>query len=63
VLPAVLLEDKIHHVIFSVVSEINVSVLGRTTPVFALEEISHANMDGSFSWSLEKLRKDFASVL
>jgi len=34
-----------------------VSVLGRTTP------ISHANMDEFFNWSLEKLRKDFASVL
>jgi hypothetical protein len=40
-----------------------VTVLGRTTPVFTFEDISHANMDEFFKWSLEKLRKDFKSVL
>jgi hypothetical protein len=39
------------------------TVLGRTTPVFTFEELSHANMDEFFKWSLEKLRKDFKSVL
>jgi len=40
-----------------------ITVLGRTTPVFTFEEINHANMDEFFNWSLEKLRKDFASVI
>lgn len=40
-----------------------VTVLGRTTPVFTFEDISHANMDEFFKWSLEKLRNDFKSVL
>ena len=40
-----------------------VTVLGRTTSVFTFEEISHANMDEFFKWSLDKLRKDFGSVL
>lgn len=40
-----------------------VTLLGRTTPVFTFEDISHANMDELFKWSLEKLRKDFKSVL
>jgi hypothetical protein len=40
-----------------------VTLLGRTTPVFTFEDISHANMDEFFRWSLEKLRKDFKSIL
>lgn len=40
-----------------------VTVLGRTTSVYTFEDISHANMDAFFKWSLEKLRKDFKSVL
>ena len=40
-----------------------VRILDRTAPVFTFEEISHANMDEFFRWSLEKLRKDFKSVL
>jgi hypothetical protein len=40
-----------------------VTLLGRTTPVFTFDDISHANMDEFFRWSLEKLRKDFKSVL
>jgi len=40
-----------------------VTVFGRTTPTFTFEEISHANMDAFFKWSLEKLRKDFAPIL
>ncbi len=39
-----------------------VTLLGRTSPVFTFEDISHANMDQFFKWSLEKLRKDFESV-
>jgi hypothetical protein len=39
-----------------------VTVLGRTGPVFTFEDISHVNMDAFFKWSLEKLRKDFKSV-
>lgn len=40
-----------------------VTLLGRTSPVFTFGDISHANMDEFFKWSLEKLRKDFKSAL
>ena len=40
-----------------------VTILGRTAPVFTFEDIGHANMDAFFNWSLEKLRKDFKSIL
>jgi len=40
-----------------------VTLLGRTGPVFTFEDISHANMDAFFNWSLEKLRRDFKSIL
>jgi hypothetical protein len=40
-----------------------VTLLDRTTSVFTFEDISHANMDTFFKWSLDKLRKDFGSIL
>ncbi len=40
-----------------------VTVLGRTAPVFTFEEVSHANMDGFFKCSLEKLRQEFEPIL
>lgn len=40
----------------------DVTVLGRTGPVFTFDEIAHANMDHFFKWSLDKLRKDFEPI-
>lgn len=40
-----------------------VTVLGRTTPVFTFEDISHANMDMFFKSSFDRLRKDFKLIL
>jgi hypothetical protein len=40
-----------------------VTVCGRTVPVFTFEDISHMNLHSHFKWTVEKLRKDFESVL
>ena len=40
-----------------------VTLFGRTTPAYTFEDISHANMDEFFKWSLDKLRQDFKDIL